>query len=62
MKIKITRDIFTIFNRLNFIEKKNFIIMPKKFLKKNLQISSGNIKVRFNGIKISIPYKANYLT
>ena len=63
MKMKITRDIlFTIFNRLNFIEKEELYYHAKEiFLKKNLQISSGNIKVKFNGIKISIPHNEGKL-
>lgn len=58
IKMKITRDIlFTIFNRLTFIEKEELYYHAKEiFLKKNLQILSGNIKIKFNGIKISIPH------
>ena len=54
--------LFFIFNRLKFSSKQELYYHAKEFLlKKNLQISSGNIKVRFNGVKISIPHKEGKL-
>ena len=58
LKYRLTRNfLFSVFNRLKFSIKEELYYHAKEiFLKKNLQILSGNIKIKFNGIKISIPH------